>query len=392
MNYILLLVLLSPFTAWLTLVYFAYDGIKNKYRVTWTPVNVCLLMLVILSTLSGILNGDFLSIGGAMVFAAFIGMNTWMENRVPSIKKLEMVLNRFWHLGLFTGVLGVFEKAASHFWDMSWYAKLFFNPTYFPTKETYRTMATFGNPNIAGDWFAILALISFYLMEKESSDPRASKKYRLGAILFTANLMFTGSKGALIAFVVGIIFYCVLKKSKQLWHQLSILMVFIGGILFLSFDLFDSMNFRNDIWRRCFQMISEKPWFGSGFWGIYDRMGEPHAHNIWISITTSLGFFGLLILMVFSYFVLKESVQIIRAKMSMSRLSLSILAILFVHGIVDFTLLAPQTSVLFFGTVQFIHLLSRQTSAYKLKQPRVYRVKKQMASKSIGHKIHSKLS
>lgn len=391
MDYILLLILLSPYTAWVALVYFAVDGYKKKYTFKSTPINWCLVALAGIAIVSGILNQDLLSIGGAAVFLAFIGMNNWMAHRLTSLEKIETLVRRFWHISLVTGFIGVIEKVASKFVDMSWFAKLFFNPTYFPTKLTYRTMSTFGNPNIAGDWFAILALISFFLMEKEVRNPKASFKYKLGAILFTANLMFTGSKGALVAFVIGIIFYCVLKKSKQLWHNLSVIMLFIGVSLVFSFDLFNSMNFRNEIWRKCFVMISEKPLFGSGFMGILNRIGEPHAHNIWISITTSLGFMGLIVLLFFSFVVFKYGIHTMREKVTMSRLNMSIMAILFIHGFVDFTLLAPQTSMLFMGVAQMMYLLSKQTSLAKQKQTKVYRVKKQVLSSSGFVKMHSKL-
>lgn len=392
MDYILLLILLSPYTAWVALAYFTVDGYRKNYTFTSTPINWCLIALAAVSAASGILNHDLLSLGGAVVFFAFVGMNNWMEHHLTSLEKIEILVRRFWHLSLLTGFIGIVEKVASTFIDMSWFAKLFFNPTYFPTQSTYRTMATFGNPNIAGDWFAILALISFFLMEKEADNPKVSLKYKLGAILFTANLMFTGSKGALVAFVIGIIFYCVLKQSKQLWHTLSVIMLFIGVTLVFSFDLFNSMNFRNEIWRKCFVMISEKPLLGSGFMGILDRIGEPHAHNIWISMTTSLGFVGLAVLIVFSIVVFKYGLHTIKEKVSMSRLNMSIMAILFIHGFVDFTLLAPQTSVLFLGVAQMMYLLSKQTSLAKQKQTKIYRVKKHVLASSALTKMHSKLS
>lgn len=367
MNTALIMIFLSPFTAWLVLAYALYDGLKKRPRRPLDAIDKCLLALSALSVVSGVLNGDWLSIGGAFVFIGFVYFNRWLKAHLTSKDKVEKLLERFWHLGLLTGGIGVLEKAASIFIDMSWFPKLFFNPTYYPTAESYRIMSTFGNPNIAADWFAILALLSFYFMEK------GRKHYKAGAILFVANLMFTGSKGALVAFVVSIIFYCVLKKSKQLWHYLSGVMVFIGITLTVSFDLFDSINLRGEIWRRCLQMIHEKPIFGSGFYGIYQRMGEPHAHNIFISITTSLGVAGLIAGIALSLFCLKDGIHIVRHKVPMSRLLLSVMAVLFIHGLVDFTLLAPQTSVLFFGTMQLMRLLSEQTSSEKA---RVYRLKK----------------
>lgn len=390
MNYLLLLVLLSPFTAWVVLAYFAFDTHKKGYPMVFSSINCCLLALAGISAISGLLNADLLSIGGSLVFIAFMYMNVWMHRHLDSNEKIEKVLRRFWFLSLVTGVIGVVEKSASLIWDMSWFAKLFFNPTYYPTKETYRIMSTFGNPNIAGDWFAILALISFYLMEKTTDNAKQSRQYMFGAVLFVANLMFTGSKGALIAFIVGIIFYCTLKKSKQLWHSLSIIMIFIGSSLIFSFDLFKTMNFRNEIWRRCFSMISEKPLFGSGFLGIYEKMGEPHAHNIWISLTTSLGFTSLIVLTIFSVIIVKHGIYIIKENVNMGRLTMSMMAILFVHGFVDFTLLAPQTSVLFFATAEIIYLLSKQTSELNVKQPKVYRLKKSMVRPYPYYKVQSK--
>lgn len=360
---LLLLILLSPYTAWVPLGICAVYVIHKKYKFESNPLNFGLVCMAIISGISGALNKDILSIGGSGILLMYMTMNIWFSNHYNTSDKVESLVKKVWHLSIITGFIGILEKLIASFWDITWYVKWYWNPTFFPSPENYRILSTFGNPNIAGDWFAALIIISFYFVDKEKDNFKSQLKYILGGILFTVNLVFTGSKGALVAFVVAVIGYCFVKNSKKMWHYLTGLMIFIIVTFGYSVKLFETMNFRNKIWMKCIDLIGQKPIFGWGFFGIYKEIHEVHGHNIWISITTSLGFVGLVIFVLMTLYVIERSFVLIKHNVPMGPLFTSIMLLLLIHGIVDFTILAPQTGILFFASLQIINSLAAEQEA-----------------------------
>lgn len=334
--------------------------IRKKYRFDSNPLNIGLVSLAIISFISGLLNKDAFSLGASAILLTYLSMNVWFKNNCLTYDKINDVLSKVWHLCIISGVIGIIEKIIASFWDITWYVKWFWNPTFFPDSSSYRILSTFGNPNIAGDWFAILILISFYFIDKEKDNLKQQFKYGVGGILFTANLILTGSKGALVSFVVAVIGYCLIKNSRKMWRYLIGIMIVIVAFFGHYIQLFQTMNFRNAIWLKCIDLIGKKPIFGWGFSGIFKEIGEVHGHNIWISITASLGFVGLIVFLIMSVYILDKSVVLIKSKISMSPLFVSVLLLLFIHGIVDFTILAPQTGIIFFATMQVVVQLAER--------------------------------
>ncbi|MEG1797085.1 O-antigen ligase family protein [Clostridium sp.] len=326
-----------------------------------------------------------------------------MQNYCVNENKVEELYRYLLYASIFSAIIGIIEKILFLIWDMSLWRWLL-EATAQPIFEN-RIYSTFGNPNIAGNWFAIMIILSLYF--RDIADKKNRLFYQGTTILFVLTLFLTGSRGAYIGVLFGLAIYWLLKKNKKDVMLFTLIFIFMAALTVIPANLFDfqfnkssetngntitdkieegaethdvgeSVNSRVGIWSGSLKMIEDKPITGWGIMAFLEPhskyLGEYyyktlfHAHNIWITFTTTLGGVGLCIYLYMKFNLFKNLEILYRRNYRVVPMLAAIQALIIGHGLVDFTIIAPQTGILFIGCSAMITSLVRQQSSLSVKQ------------------------
>src|SRR5579862_6899550 len=202
----------------------------------------------------------------------------------------------------------------------------------------------FLHPNLIGFEFAIAALFSAYLAQK-------NKAWIWACAGFIVTILRTLSKGTIVGFLFASLYYVVhgLKISRRvrIYIGVSGAMVLLAfwGLLEAYLDLYtqgsnlETLTGRTYIWTTSLDISSEKLWFGHGFdsfrWVFppFEAFQPWHAHNEWIQQLFAYGMVGLVIVIAV-YVSFYRTVRASR-NLSMRSLSTAILVLVLVRGLVD---------------------------------------------------------
>lgn len=372
------LIVLSPYTAFLPTIYIVYKVLLKKVTLYKNPWNMGLLLLFAWSFIVGILNKSILSTLASIGIFVYLCLSIFLQNFFKDENKVEKLFKYIMYFSIFSGVFGIVEKLVFMRSNDNFLTLLLG----VASKATigHRIYSTFGNPNIAGHWFAVMILLSLYFTNTASEKNRRLYKYI--TILFVIALSLTGSRGAYIGFLAGLLVYYFLNKDKRD----SVFLVFIAiPVIILTFMPPQASNIKNItghlldrsivtrdmIWDGCIDMIKLKPIKGWGLLGIlesgnnfisYDGLVY-HGHNIWINFLATLGIVGLSIYMYMKFYLYKSLWVLYTQGSKLAPLLTGIQALIIGHGLVDFTMLAPQSGLIFMGTSAIISSLATQILA-----------------------------
>lgn len=370
------LIVISPYTAFLPTLYMVYKVIVDKLIISKNPWNVGLLLLFIWSFIVGILNKSILSTLASLVVLLYLFLSIFIQNYIKTDDDVERLLRYVMYFSGFSAIFGIVEKLV--------FIKSNNNIlTYLlgvASKATigHRIYSTFGNPNIAGHWFAVMILVSLYFAS--TAEEKSRKFYKAMTILFVIALCLTGSRGAYIAFLIGLPVYYFLNKDKR---DTGFLALITAPIIILTFmpqhasnlknitghQLDRSIVTRDMIWDGCLDMIKLKPIKGWGIMGIFENASTfirydglvYHGHNIWINFITTLGVVGLSIYMYMKFYLYKSLWVLYTQSSRLVPLLTGIEVLILGHGLVDFTMLAPQSGLVFMSVSAIIASLSTQS-------------------------------
>lgn len=370
---IILLFVLSPYTAVLICFSAAFYLIKNREAVieynTW---NIGLFLLFLWAFLVGLINKSSMSIIVSFLFFLYFCISVYMENNWSTEEKIYDIAHYLLKFSIISGIIGIIEKIAFEFYSMPLWRKFLGLPA--TSSSAHRIYSTFGNPNIAGDWFAIMIIIALFY-EGHTKDKKKKLFYYGCVSLFLFNLFLTGSRGAFVAMSGGLIILFMFKCSK---HNRIIFIGIIAALVIIGFmpdkvphisqgivghQLDRSLTLRERIWKGSFEMIKQKPLTGWGLTGTIEHGRDfidyngivHHSHNIWLAFLNSLGIVGLGLYLIMRFSVYKNAIKLLLKDMNGSiQLLIAIQAIIIIHGLVDFTIIVPQIGVIFIGTSAMI--------------------------------------
>jgi len=344
----------------------------NIYKNHW---NIGLFILFIWSIIVGVINHSFPSIVTSFALLIYLIISIFLQNYCENENKVEDICRHLVYVSMFSAILGIVEKIMNVYFHFNIWAK-FLEITSQPVFND-RIYSTFGNPNVAGNWFAIMILVGIYFC---STTSKSTKLFYEGAtFLFVIALCLTGSRGAFMGLLFGVFIYYLLKGNKKdRWIFISVF-IFTALVAFLpsqilknvtghNFD--DSFISRLGIWKGCLKMIKLKPFTGWGLMGITEHGANfmkgyyyatlYHGHNIWITITTTLGIGGLLIYSYLKINLFRDLKILHTKKCRLVPMLAGIQAVVIGHGLVDFTMIAPQTGLLFIASSAIITALVKQ--------------------------------
>ncbi|NTW71440.1 MAG: hypothetical protein HGA49_04280 [Eubacteriaceae bacterium] len=360
------LIVLSPYLAILPVIGMFYKIFKEKMTVSLDPLNAGVFLLFVWALISGVINRDIMSTLSSFVILLYLSINIYFQTYYNNEIKINKLIMSIWKISLISGVIGIMEKAASYFIDMTWVANYFWSPTYKPSAENYRIYSTFGNPNIAGEWFALMVLVSIYLFEKAKS---GTKKYYLAAmLLFSAALIFTGSRGAVVGLEMAILVYALFSKNKK--TRIVLISIFLGvlAIALLSPEINHTDSARNKWWILCLALFTEKPVFGWGMFGILEQTGNIHAHNIWLSLAATLGIGGVLVFTWIQTYLFRGLKRLYDEGSMVVPLLAAVQGLILTHGLVDFVMMAPQGGIMYLVASAMISSLTLKYDKYPVLQ------------------------
>jgi putative inorganic carbon (HCO3(-)) transporter len=373
----ILLTVISPYTALIPAAIITYKVFKNKEIVDKNPWNLGLLFLFIWSLISGIINHDVISALISGIFILYFSLSVYLQKYYAEEGKIEKLLKMLVYFSTGAAVFGIIEKIAYYYCKNLWWGAIFGITTY--ANKAHRIYSTFGNPNVAGSWFACMVLLSIYLASKATHYKKLF--YISDMILFIIVLCLTGSRGAALGLILGLLIYFSFERNKTNFIIILGVSVLMAVLLFaptqipvlknlMGHELDHSISGRQAIWEGCYRMFKAKPLTGWGIMGIWTDgwyyinyyMRENHGHNIWITIATTLGIVGLSVYIYMKYYLFEGIKLLYSQKCRLVPILAGIQAVIIGQGIVDFTIMTPQVGLLFIGCSAIISGLAAQYS------------------------------
>jgi len=378
-NLILLLVL-SPYTALLIGIYTTYKMVKMKDEIQKNTWNIGLLLLFLWSFIVGVLNKSVISSLASIIFFLYFSISQYLQCYCKTEDKIKLISDYLIKFSIFSGAIGIIEKLSFAYFPMELWKKFLNVPLTVTTN--HRIYSTFGNPNVTGDWFGIMIIIALYYGSM-CKDNKSKILYYGSVFLFLINLCLTGSRGAYVGFLIGLAVLFVLKKNKNDFVVFLAIALIVGIVGFTpekvsnisqevtSHQMERSFNTREEIWRGSLRMIKEKPITGWGLWGTVENGNRfsryqgiiYHSHNIWISLLSFMGLLGLSIYLFMRIRIYKNLLYLFKSNCSSAILLLAIQLIVLVHGAIDFTIITPQIGMLFIGTSSIITSLANEETS-----------------------------
>ncbi len=377
---LILLIIMSPYTALFIGVYTTYKVIRMREEIQKNSWNIGLILLFVWSLLVGLLNKSIMSTAVSIVFFLYFTISVVLQNYCKTEEKLEIICNYLIKFSVFSGIIGIIEKVTFAYFPMELWKKVLGLPLSISTD--HRIFSTFGNPNIAGDWFATMIIMTIYYASNNKNF-KERIPYYFATTLFVINLCFTGSRGAFVGllFALGVLFLLELKRSKSELIVILAIALVIGVVGFTPPKVSDisqeitghnierSFDTREEIWRGSLKMIEEKPLTGWGMLGTIEHGNEfsrysdviNHSHNIWLSFLTSLGVVGLLGYLYMRANIYKNLIYLYKAGYSSVALLMAMQTIVLIHGVIDFTIITPQIGILFIGSSSIITTLAKES-------------------------------
>ncbi len=264
-----------------------------------------------------------------------------------------------------------------------------------------RASGTFNNPNILGEYLAmVLPLIGYYgFSELRTRHSLLSRLFLFMAILGAAVSLSRGAYIALLSMLV-MIFVTNLKRITPLALCLAATIALVpeaimsrflsigqGGSDFAIFERFEA-------WDVAIRTIISHPLFGLGpgisnFWEQLQNagVGAPHAHNLVLQLLVEGGFISLFIMCMIAIRLLQNSLELANRNRRGSGLgnAMVIFVVAFVvYGMVDYPFLSPKLVGNFLIIIAFAdviaHLYLRQSfvSLFSIPSTLFHRVQKRL--------------
>jgi len=220
-----------------------------------------------------------------------------------------------------------------------------------------------GISNYVATYLIIFIPATFYFAKKTKIDIPLI----FIALFETIMLVFTLSRGGIIAFSVELIMLLAYLFANRNWFYslggfliaigILVLIAFLNADMFLAmFDRFKRLLLddtgRLEIWAQALQVFKEQPLFGAGIFSRLDEFGNFRMyHNTVLHVMASFGIIGLVSLLVQVFMMFKIALTRINQKTIV--ITIALLGAQ-AHGMVDNIYLMPQFMILLFIIVAFM--------------------------------------
>lgn len=221
----------------------------------------------------------------------------------------------------------------------------------------YRAQGSFVNANYYGLVCIFMILIGLYLLFKTNS----VKQRMIYAIILSLNLLgmiMTASRMFIPTLLVGLAVFSFFK-SPRLARGSAVLSIIVMGLILLNPSWFPRMKSlaygvedRLAIWQVGWKIFQLSPLIGKGAFSyranyyLFTNKGLMHSHQLLIDCLANYGLFGLFFLWNMFIPAIRKLVQLMKEPIIRleTGLVMSIVAAVFVHSLVDVSIVWLQTS------------------------------------------------
>lgn len=350
------LITFSIFTAVVPIIYCVVNILKDRSAITYNYLSKSLIFLFLWSIFVSIINKSMLSFLASFLFLGYFSVSVYIERNMYSMKIVNKMCEVTVYCTLLTVINGFVEKIIFIFIGNS----------------SHRIFSSYGNPNMAGAWFASIIFVVLYL-KKLDKNKKKKLLYDVFIFLLILSLLLTESSGAIVSFIIAIIIYVILENIKSNRSMRNFFLIGFIGVCFtivLSNICFDeiiqefiiSFNSRIHIWKGSINMFITKPVFGFGVLGTIENGkeflningGTIHSHNLWLTFSVTLGLVGLCGYLLLKLKLYKDIVMSIKNKSNIASLVAAINILVVIQGFVDVSLYSPQIALLFIAVNSII--------------------------------------
>ena len=372
---LVLLTVISPYTTIIPAIYMTYMVLFRKVSIYKNHWNMGLCLLFIWSLVVGVLNYSLTSIVVSFVLFMYLCISIVLQDYCKNENKVDDICRHLVCFSMVSAIFGIAERIMNVYFHFNIWES-FLQVTSQPVFND-RIYSTFGNPNVAGNWFAIMILIGINFCNNTSKSTKLF--YEFATFLFVIALYLTASRGAFVGLLFGLfIFYLIKGNKKDRWIFI-VIFILTATVTFMpsqivknisGHDFGDSFISRIGIWDGCLKMIKLKPIAGWGLMGITEHGASfmkgyyyatlYHGHNIWITFMTTLGAVGLFIYAYMKINLFRNLKTLYAHNCRLVPMLAGIQAVVIGHGLVDFTIIAPQTGLLFIASSAITSALAKQ--------------------------------
>ena len=278
------------------------DIIKNSFK---DKIFLTLILLNITMYLSAIYAIDTrVTITNAIRFTMYIFVFYLLSYKVKD-RICKLLFNSFVFVAMLSGLYTVGQLAYTKYLG-------------YKIDKTIRIPSFLENPNNLGA-YSILIFFIVIMIFITTKNLKYKFFYGISVILLLINIMFSQSRNALIALIVGVFIIAILYDKRFLILSLIFPIIFfiIPAIRARVFQIFDMSqnNSRFIIWEVSTSIIKDNPILGIGYENfsvqypnyiannpnlvVYDGYLPLHSHNIFFKIQAELGLIGTIIFIFF---------------------------------------------------------------------------------------------
>lgn len=330
--------------------------IKNIFNNTILLSISCLNLLMYLSVF--IANDKRVSLTNSIRFSMYIFIFYLISYKIKSSKQISIILKCFVFTSFLSGIYSLLQIGYTLYLGYS-------------IDPSIRIPSFLENSNNLSA-YSILSIFIVLSLLINSKTKKSKILYLLLIGLLTINIVFSQSRSALLAIILGFLLFAVLWNKKFLIISFLIpLILFIipqSRVRFMQiFDATQNSS-RFNIWEITKLMIKDNPIFGVGYenfsinypnyvannpsYAIRDGYIALHPHNIFLKIQVELGILGSIIFIVFLISIIYTLYKLIKLK-SNSNLKVLIIgfstsfATFMLMNLIDCYLGAPKVMITF---------------------------------------------
>ncbi|WP_353890044.1 O-antigen ligase family protein [uncultured Clostridium sp.] len=330
--------------------------IKNIFNNTILLSISCLNLLMYLSVF--IASDKRISLTNSIRFSMYIFIFYLISYKIKSSKQISIILKCFVFTSFLSGIYSLLQIGYTLYLGYS-------------IDPSIRIPSFLENSNNLSA-YSILSIFIVLSLLINSKTKKSKILYLLLIGLLTINIVFSQSRSALLAIILGFLLFAVLWNKKFLIISFLIpLILFIipqSRVRFMQiFDATQNSS-RFNIWEITKLMIKDNPIFGVGYenfsinypnyvannpsYAIRDGYIALHPHNIFLKIQVELGILGSIIFIVFLISIIYTLYKLIKLK-SNSNLKVLIIgfstsfATFMLMNLIDCYLGAPKVMITF---------------------------------------------
>lgn len=318
-----------------------------------TPSMKYLYLFILLAISTSLFHKNLLGVLASIgLFIAIIFMVYFRKN--VNVSTFEFILDMLIVLSILWAIYGIYEQfqiyhrlGVDHF-SFKVYAR-----------RENRLNSVFFNANYYAMMIEFIVIAIVYKFFTVKGNYKRSIFYVLVGLLNLFMLYMTGCRAGYVAIAGAICLFLIFNKNYGFCFLIAL--GFIGIVIFFILNpdkfprieyLVSNLGVRLKIWNCAIQGIMDKPLFGQGpftYMMILDKYNghlTQHAHSVYLDPLLSFGIIGLMSLVPYIFDNCKR-LYAVREHKSYVALVMGFIAVVLIHGVLDYTIFWIHTMLLF---------------------------------------------